>query len=167
MSDQTRIHPSISCKSIAAAARPYEGNLGLRRRAHGIGMIMAFFLLLLLSAPPAVAQGSVAAAHESRLGARPASSLPNTMGGGDQATVRPVAARASISHVSFEKFEVPIGKEPPLEGGVWYPARDERSTQTSPSPVVTENARVGGNRLPLIVISHGGGASYAAHSDTA
>ena len=124
-------------------------------------------LLLLLSATPAVAQASVAPAHESRLGARPVISLPKAMGGGDPATVRRVAARASISQVSFEKFKVPIGKEPPLEGGVWYPAKDERSTQTSPWPGVTENARVGGNRLPLIVISHGGGASYAAHSDTA
>ena len=140
-------------------------------------------LLLLLSATPAAVQASVAAAHESRLGARPVSclskavdaadcrdvwqALRHTQGEGDSATVMPAAAGASISHVSFEKIEVTYGDEPPLEGGVWYPARDERSTQTSPWPDVTENARVCGNRLPLIVISHGGGASYAAHSDTA
>ena len=146
-------------------------------------MLVWKLLLLLVSATPAAIQASVAAAHESRLGAHPVSSLPKAVGAadcrdvwqvhrhakgeGDPATVMPAAAGSSIFHVSFEKLKVMNGKEPPLEGGVWYPARDGRSTQTSPWSGVAENARVCGNRLPLIVISHGGGASYTAHSDTA
>lgn len=139
-----------------------------------MNMFIAAFLL---------AQASVAVAHQSPLEVRPVRGVATavraadcrnvwqvhrrTQGERDPATVIPVAAGAGISNVSFDKIEVTNGEEPPLEGGVWYPARDERSTPMSLWPGVTEKAPVCGNQLPLIVISHGGGASYAAHSDTA
>ena len=140
-----------------------------------------FWLLLL--ATLAALHASVAAAHQPPQAARPVNSRPKaanvgdcrdvwqarrrSQNEGDPATVRSAAAGANNSRVGFEKLKVMNGMEPSLEGGVWYPAGDERPTQTSPSLGVTGNARVCGNRLPLIVISHGGGASYAAHSDTA
>jgi predicted dienelactone hydrolase len=56
-----------------------------------------------------------------------------------------------------------------LEVGVWYP------TDAAPRPqplelgsqTVAQDAPVKGERLPLILISHGHGGSYAGHADTA
>lgn len=58
------------------------------------------------------------------------------------------AEAAAIPGVRFEEVRISNGSEPPLVAGVWSPANDKAS-------------------LPLVVISHGGGASYQAHSDTA
>jgi len=77
------------------------------------------------------------------------------------------AASVDRSQVGFEKILIGNGDEPPLEGGVWYPAADQPARRSSPWPGVSEGAQLRGSHLPLIVISHGGGASYAAHSDTA
>lgn len=52
--------------------------------------------------------------------------------------------------IRFERVEIPNGDEPPLSGGVWRPAE-------LPEKI----------RLPLVVISHGGGGSYDGHEDTA
>jgi predicted dienelactone hydrolase len=49
--------------------------------------------------------------------------------------------------VGFEEITIPYLDEPALKGGAWYPAD--------------------GDRLPLVVISHGGGGSYDGHQDTA
>ena len=73
------------------------------------------------------------------------------------------------SPVGFEAVRVPNGSEPPLLAGVWYP------TSAEPQDVPLENftqrvapsGPVEGRALPLIVISHGGGGSYAGHYDTA
>jgi predicted dienelactone hydrolase len=71
--------------------------------------------------------------------------------------------------VGFEAVRVPNGGEPPLAAGIWYP------TSAEPRDVPLEffkqrvalSGPVKGHALPLIVISHGGGGSYAGHYDTA
>jgi len=61
------------------------------------------------------------------------------------------AARAAESPgVRFAEVRISNGSEPPLVAGVWRPAHE-----------------TAGHGLPLVVISHGGGASYQAHADTA
>ena len=82
-----------------------------------------------------------------------------------------VAAKdaAHLPPVGFQVVHVPNGSEPPLTAGVWYP------TTAEPSDVPLEGFKqrvapsgpVNGHALPLIVISHGGGGSYAAHYDAA
>jgi len=76
---------------------------------------------------------------------------------------------ADLSPVGFEAVRVPNGGEPPLATGIWYP------TSAEPRDVpleffkqrVAPSGPVKGRALPLIVISHGGGGSYAGHYDTA
>src|SRR5580704_12236698 len=53
--------------------------------------------------------------------------------------------------VGFAHIKVPYGDEPALDVGVWYPVR----------------APADGCRLPLVVLSHGGGGSFESHADTA
>jgi predicted dienelactone hydrolase len=66
------------------------------------------------------------------------------------AVLASAARAAEIPGVHFEEVRISNGSEPPLVAGVWRPARE-----------------MAGQDLPLVVISHGGGASYQAHSDTA
>ncbi len=72
--------------------------------------------------------------------------------------------------VGFQHFTIPDpGGGAPLEVGVWYPTDApghpqpiELDTQT-----VAADAPVRGHDLPLIVMSHGHGGSFAGHHDTA
>jgi predicted dienelactone hydrolase len=79
------------------------------------------------------------------------------------------SAVAQNTHVGFAKVKIPNGTEPPLTAGIWYPTDAEPSVH----PVelfeqnVAVNAPVKGDDLPLVVISHGGGGSFASHYDTA
>ena len=76
---------------------------------------------------------------------------------------------AHLSPVGFEAVQIPNGGEAPLAAGIWYP------TSAEPRDVplegfhqrVAPSGPVKGHALPLIVISHGGGESYAGHYDTA
>ena len=76
---------------------------------------------------------------------------------------------ASARSVGFSRILVRDGTDPPLEVGVWYP------TAAVPRPTriglftqqVAPDAPVEGSRLPLVVISHGQGGSFAGHADTA
>jgi predicted dienelactone hydrolase len=71
--------------------------------------------------------------------------------------------------VGFQHFTIPDPQGAPLEVGVWYP------TDATPKPeplelggqTVARDAPLKGERLPLILMSHGHGGSYAGHSDTA
>jgi predicted dienelactone hydrolase len=83
------------------------------------------------------------------------------------AALVPTLARAQVG---FQHFTIP---EPtggaPMEVGVWYPTDApgrpqplELYTQT-----VAQDAPLKGRELPLIVMSHGHGGSYAGHHDTA
>jgi predicted dienelactone hydrolase len=76
----------------------------------------------------------------------------------------------AFAGVGFQHFTIPdpIGGAP-MEVGVWYPTdlpgrprRLDLYTQT-----VAQDAPVSGHGLPLIVMSHGHGGSYAGHHDTA
>jgi predicted dienelactone hydrolase len=79
------------------------------------------------------------------------------------------AAPFAQAAVGFQHFTVPDPLGPPLEVGVWYP------TDAPPAPTRIElfeqelavGAPVKGEKLPLVVISHGTGGSYAGHADTA
>ena len=69
----------------------------------------------------------------------------------------------------FEELRVPYGNEPPLIAGVWYPTTGEPrdvSLESFTQNVVPAGA-IKGRALPLIILSHGGGGSYAGHYDTA
>ena len=57
---------------------------------------------------------------------------------------------ADLPKIKFEEVRIGNGMEPPLIAGIWSPVGD---------------ASVHGRAL--VVLSHGGGASYQAHSDTA
>ena len=80
-----------------------------------------------------------------------------------------VAVSQARAAVGFQHFSIPDPNGPPIEVGVWYP------TDAAPKPDVIEllpqtvasDAPVKGDRLPLIVISHGHGGSFAGHLDTA
>jgi predicted dienelactone hydrolase len=73
------------------------------------------------------------------------------------------------SRVGFDEIRIPNGSEAPLTGGIWYPTIDEPHDVSSGgfSQRVALNGTVKGRGLPLIVLSHGGGGSYAGHYDTA
>ncbi|QOY96694.1 dienelactone hydrolase family protein [Massilia sp. UMI-21] len=72
--------------------------------------------------------------------------------------------------VGFQRVQTadPHGK--PFSVGIWYPT-DARPWPTAFALTglmdVAKNAPVAGNALPLIVISHGNGGSFASHSDLA
>jgi predicted dienelactone hydrolase len=76
---------------------------------------------------------------------------------------------ARAGNVGFTEVSVPNGDEPPLKVGIWYP------TDAAPIPMkfsefvqtVAPGAPVRGERLPLIVMSHGSGGWYGGHYDTA
>jgi predicted dienelactone hydrolase len=80
-----------------------------------------------------------------------------------------LVAPQSRAAVGFQHFFIPDPKGPPIEVGVWYPtdaAPKQEVIETAPQTVATD-APVQGDRLPLVVISHGHGGSYAGHLDTA
>jgi predicted dienelactone hydrolase len=78
-----------------------------------------------------------------------------------------LAARAGA--VGFQQLTIPNGDDRPLTIGVWYPT----DAATSPQPLggfvqdVAPNAAASGERLPLVVFSHGTGGWYGEHVDTA
>ena len=69
----------------------------------------------------------------------------------------------------FERATVPDPEGPPLEAGIWYPS----GAPASPQPLgpyqqtVAKGGEVAGRGLPLIVVSHSTGGSFADHYDTA
>jgi predicted dienelactone hydrolase len=79
------------------------------------------------------------------------------------------ATPALAANAGFMVLKQPRPHAPPVEVGVWYP------TDAAPSPmklglnaqVVAPGAPIVGERLPLIVMSHGNGGSFAGHADTA
>lgn len=73
---------------------------------------------------------------------------------------------ARVHKVGFEELHIPNGAEPALTIGVWYPANAPATVAESGTAVAT-GAPVSGRKLALVVLSHGGAGSYAAHSDTA
>jgi predicted dienelactone hydrolase len=82
-----------------------------------------------------------------------------------------IAAAAGQAHaaVGFQYFTISDPKGPPIEVGVWYPtdAAPRLEAIESYQQMVARDAAVEGTGLPLVVISHGHGGSYAGHFDTA
>lgn len=77
--------------------------------------------------------------------------------------------RAVAADVGFEEVKIPNGDEPPLIAGIWYPtdAPVTPPALADASEPAVPDAPVGGNRLPLVVMSHGGAGWYNSHYDTA
>ncbi len=71
--------------------------------------------------------------------------------------------------VGFQQAEVPDPADRPIEVGIWYPSDAPASPQMlwPYRQVVAPGGALRGNRLPVVVISHGTGGSYAGHWDTA
>jgi predicted dienelactone hydrolase len=81
-----------------------------------------------------------------------------------------VESFAKPAHVGFAQVVIPSDDPLPLQAGVWYPTEASASTRELDyfsQEVAAPGAAVRGWNLPLIVISHGGGGSYASHYDTA
>lgn len=77
------------------------------------------------------------------------------------------AARAT--NVGFEEVDVPNATAKPLHVGIWYPT----DAPAAPHPlgpfnqVVAEGGALAGERLALVVFSHGTGGTYRDQYDTA
>jgi predicted dienelactone hydrolase len=71
--------------------------------------------------------------------------------------------------VGFARVTVPDATDKPLSGGIWYPSKTAaRAHPDSPAgQVVAFDGAIAGQRLALIVISHGSGGLYTSHRDTA
>ena len=76
----------------------------------------------------------------------------------------PASAGVGFQHLTIED----PGKAP-VEVGIWYPTDAKPSDQRIELGLqpVAPDAPVAGQRLPLILISHGHGGSDAGHVDTA
>ena len=75
----------------------------------------------------------------------------------------------AAAQVGFQHLSIPDPKGPAVEIGVWYPTDvpPTRSYAELLPQDATNDAPVTGQRMPLVVISHGNGGSYAGHADTA
>ena len=77
----------------------------------------------------------------------------------------------SLAHAAgFQFIEAPAdGPLPALSGGVWYPcAQPTQEVKLGPFVMsVAKDCPVAGDKLPLVVISHGRGGTFVGHSDTA
>ena len=71
--------------------------------------------------------------------------------------------------VGFEQLSVPDPPGKALSVAIWFPSVG-RPVSVSVGPfqqMVVPNGTIKGTRLPLVLISHGTGGSYASHYDTA
>jgi predicted dienelactone hydrolase len=80
-----------------------------------------------------------------------------------------VAAPALAADVGFEEVKIPNDAESPLTAGIWYPANAPAAPHAlgNFTQTVAPGAPIAGDRLPLVVMSHGGGGWYGGHYDTA
>ena len=78
------------------------------------------------------------------------------------------SAEPTNVQVGFQQVNITADGET-LVGGIWYPSTGVPvSNAIGPyTQYVVPSGPVSGQRLPLVVISHGGGGSYASHFDTA
>jgi predicted dienelactone hydrolase len=71
--------------------------------------------------------------------------------------------------VGFQQVSVPDAVDRPVSVGIWYPSASpvlQRPLELYSQEVAPDGV-VSGDRLPLIVMSHGTGESFSAHYDTA
>lgn len=78
-------------------------------------------------------------------------------------------AHAEAANVGFTELRIANGAEKPLVAGIWYPTAAAAESQPlgAYTQTVAPDGGVAGERLPLIVISHGTSGSYQNHYDTA
>jgi predicted dienelactone hydrolase len=76
---------------------------------------------------------------------------------------------AGPTTVGFQQLTIADGSRDPLAAGVWYPSRSAATRQRIGSfqQEVAPDGALDGERLPLVVISHGTSGSLASHFDTA
>ncbi len=76
---------------------------------------------------------------------------------------------APAGAVGFQKVTAPDPDDAPLEVGIWYPSAAPVAPQRLAlfRQEVAADGAVAGERLPLIVISHGTGGGFEGHYDTA
>jgi predicted dienelactone hydrolase len=79
------------------------------------------------------------------------------------------ACGPSQAAVGFQHFTIPDPQGQPIEVGVWYPTDAVAKTEPieADQQIVARDGAVNGERLRLVMISHGHGGSYAGHFDTA
>jgi predicted dienelactone hydrolase len=80
-----------------------------------------------------------------------------------------VAAPAVAADVGFEEVKITNGAEPALTAGIWYPTNAPATPHAlgNFTQTVAPGAPIIGQRLPLVVMSHGGAGWYGGHYDTA
>ncbi|MBI1197267.1 MAG: dienelactone hydrolase [Phenylobacterium sp.] len=80
-----------------------------------------------------------------------------------------VCGGAQAASVGFATLSVPVAGDRPLTLGVWYPTDAPETVQPLllSRQSVAAGAPVRGEGLPLVVMSHGTGGSFADHYDTA
>jgi predicted dienelactone hydrolase len=80
-----------------------------------------------------------------------------------------VISSSTSAQVGFQHLTIPDSGGAPVEIGIWYPTRDQPSEQRFEGGIqsVALDAPVRGDRLPMVLISHGHGGSFTGHSDTA
>lgn len=74
-----------------------------------------------------------------------------------------------VRAAGFEPIEIPLADGQKADGGVWYPSpAPQTSIRLGPFTIrVARGAEIAGERLPLVVISHGTGGWFGGHHDTA
>jgi len=79
------------------------------------------------------------------------------------------ASARAAPEVGFQYLIMSDPLGPPVEVGVWYPTTAKPSVHRLQlfEQNVAEDAPLAGRALPLVVISHGNGASFASHYDSA
>jgi predicted dienelactone hydrolase len=79
------------------------------------------------------------------------------------------AAAAPATGVGFQHLSIADGSGQRIEVGVWYPSNAAAMAQPLElyTQTVAKDGPITGAHLPLVVISHGNGGSYAGHYDTA
>lgn len=80
-----------------------------------------------------------------------------------------VATPALAANAGFTVVREPRSDGPPVEVGVWYPTNAQPTFMPLGSwgHTVAAGAPIVGDRLPLIVMSHGNGGFFGGHADTA
>ena len=80
-----------------------------------------------------------------------------------------LGAAAHAGDVGFQTLTIANGADRPLTIGIWYPT--DAAAKPTPLETFTQDVAVGGqvagHGLPLVVISHGSGGTFAGHYDTA
>lgn len=75
-----------------------------------------------------------------------------------------------VQAAGFQIIDVPAdGPNPPLHGAIWYPCAQPAGTIDLDNIALpgVKDCPIQGDKLPLVVISHGSGGSFVGHHDTA